>query len=187
MWTTTAATSALFGDREGMNLGAAPLPTGPGSSGSGYSTASGYFISADTENVQACWRWITFLTEQPSATQGLPARSSVAESNEYREQIGAERADAYLASVAQADQPSAFQVFSEEDWLGGALFWLGQAYGQVIDGEATVEDALGTAQQMADDYRACVMAAGDVSEDTWQACVQEIDPTLPSFLFGTGE
>jgi ABC-type glycerol-3-phosphate transport system substrate-binding protein len=187
MWTTTAATSSLFGDRDGMNLGAAPLPAGSGSSGGGYSTASGYFISADTENVQACWQWITFLTGQPSATQGLPARSSVAESNEYREQIGAERADAYLASVANADRPSAFQAFSEEDWLGGALFWLGQAYGQVVDGEATVEEALDAAQQMADDYRACIIAAGDVSEDTWQGCVQEIDPTLPSFLFGTGE
>ncbi len=95
MWTSTAATAALFGDREGLNLGAAPLPAGSTSTGGGYSTASGYFISADTENVQACWQWITFLTGQPSATQGLPARRSVAESNEYREQIGAERADAY--------------------------------------------------------------------------------------------
>ena len=85
------------------------------------------------------------------------------------------------------ERASAFQAFSEEDWLGGALFWLGQAYGQVIDGEATVEEALDTAQQMADDYRACIIAAGDASEDTWQACVQEIDPTLPSFLFGAGE
>jgi ABC-type glycerol-3-phosphate transport system substrate-binding protein len=170
-----------------MNLGTAPLPAGSTSTGGGYSTASGFFISADTENVQACWQWITFLTGQPSATQGLPARRSVAESNEYREQVGAERADAYLASVAEGDRASAFQAFSEEDWLGGALFWLGQAYGQVIDGEATVEEALDTAQQMADDYRACVIAAGDASEDTWQSCVQEIDPSLPGFLFGIDE
>jgi hypothetical protein len=91
-----------------------------------------------------------------------------------------------VASLGDTEQPSAFQVFSDEEWLGGALFWLGQAFGQVLEGEATVEEALGAAQKLADDYRACVIAAGDFSSETWQACVQEVDPTLPSFLFGGG-
>jgi multiple sugar transport system substrate-binding protein len=186
MWTNTGATAGLFGPRTGIEIGAAPLPTGPGVTGGGYSSASGYFISAETENRQACWQWITFLSGEPGAVQGLPARRSLAESDEYRQQVGADRADAYLASVADSDQPSAFQIFSEEEWLGGALFWLGQAYGQAIDGEASVEEALDAAQKMADDYRACVVAAGDFSQETWQACVQEIDPTLPDFLFAPG-
>ena len=114
-------------------------------------------------------------------------RRSVAESDAYRQQVGAERADAYLASVGEGEEPSAFQILSEEEWLGGALFWLGQAYGDVIDGEASVEEALDTAQMMADDYRACVVAAGDFGQETWQACVKEIDPTLPDYLFGTSQ
>ncbi len=187
MWTASGAMAALLGGREGINLGIAPLPAKPGVAGGGYAQASGYFISAATESPQACWQWITFLTGQAAAMQGLPARRSVAESDAYRQQVGAERADAYLASVGEGEEPSTFQIFSEEGWLGGALFWLGQAYGDVIDGEASVEEALDTAQRMADDYRACVAAAGDYGQQTWQACVKEIDPTLPDYLFGTSQ
>lgn len=187
MWTNTGASAALFGDRSGMNIGAAPLPAGPGATGGGYAGSSGYFISSDAENPLACWQWITFLTGEPSAVQGLPGRLSVAESDEYRQQVGAERADAYLTSVISGEEQSSFQIFSEEEWLGGALFWLGQAYGQIIDGEADVEDALDAAQKMADDYRACLVAADDFGEDTWKACVKEIDPTLPGILLGLEE
>ena len=183
MWTSTGATAGVYGDRSGLNLGAAPLPAEPGTPGGSYSGASGYFISAETEHPQACWQWITYLTGQPGAVQGLPARISVAESNEYRQQVGAERADVYLASIGDAEEATVSQLLSEEEWLGGGIYWLGQAYSQVVEGEASVEDALDTAQKLADDYRACVIAAGDFSQETWQTCAQEVDPTLPAFLF----
>ena len=49
----------------------------------------------------------------------------------------------------------------------------------------SVEEALENAQQMADDYRACVIAAEAFDdEDAQQACMLEIDETLPPFLFG---
>jgi multiple sugar transport system substrate-binding protein len=183
MWTSSGAVAAIYGQRSGLNIGVAPLPGGAKAAGGGYAGASGYFISADTPNRQACWQWITFLTGQPAAVQGLPARRSVAESDEYRKQVGVDRAEAYLASVGSGDQPSAYAIFSEEAWLGGALYWLGQAYGQVVDGKASVEEALDTAQKLADDYRACVVAGGDYSQPAWQACVKATDPTLPDFLF----
>jgi multiple sugar transport system substrate-binding protein len=184
MWTSTGATAGVYGERSGLNLGTAPLPAEPGTAGGSYSGTSGYFISADTESPQACWQWITYLSSQPAAVQGLPARISVAESNEYRQQVGAERADIYLTSIGDAEEATVSQLLSEEEWLGGAIYWLGQAYAQVVEGEASVEDALDAAQKLADDYRACVIVAGDFSQETWQACAQEIDPTLPAFLFG---
>ena len=188
MWTNPGTTAALFGGREGLEVGAVPLPVrADGASGGSLLTSSGNFISSSTENRQACWQWITFLARQPSAVQGFPASRLVAESNEYREQVGADRADAYMASVDDAETPSAFQIFSEEDWMGGAIFWLTQAYGKVVDGESSVEAALAAAQQMADDYRACIIAADDMSQETADACVREIDPSLPDFLFTTGE
>ncbi|MGD9315874.1 MAG: extracellular solute-binding protein [Anaerolineae bacterium] len=183
MWTSTGATAGVYGDRGDLNLGSAPLPAEPGTAGGSYSGASGYFISAETENPQACWLWITYLTSQPGAMQGLPARISVAESNEYRQQVGAERADVYLASIGDAEEATVSQLLAEEEWLGGAIYWLGQAYSQVIEGEASVEDALDAAQKLADDYRACVITAGDFSQETWQTCAQEVDPSLPAFLF----
>ncbi|MGD9375824.1 MAG: extracellular solute-binding protein, partial [Anaerolineae bacterium] len=188
MWSSSPTASIVFGERTDLNVGAAPPPirtdgTTPGS----VLTSSGYFISAQTENRQACWQWITFLTSQPAAVQGLPARQSIATSDEYRQKVGASRADAYLATMGDSEEPSAFQIFTDEEWLGGAIYWYGQAFGQIIEGEASVEDALDAAQQLADDYRACVIAGGDFGQEAWQACVQETDPTLPSFLFATGQ
>jgi multiple sugar transport system substrate-binding protein len=187
MWTGSGPTDALLGDRGELNTGAVSLPARPGIEVGTYTGASGYFISADTENPQACWQWIAFLSEQPEAVSGLPARRSVAESEAYRQRVGAERADAYLASVAEVDRPSSFQTFSEEEWMGMAIIWLGQAYGRVVDGEVTVEEALAEAQDLADDLRACVIAAGDFGGETGETCAREIDPALPDFLFQQGE
>jgi len=185
MWTTTSSESAMALGRSGLNIGVAPLPMGRGGTGS-YLSARGYFISAQAEDPRACWEWITFLIGQPEAGRGLPARRSVAESEAYRQQVGEGRAAAYLAGVAGLERP--FQVFSEEPWLRGATYWLFQAYGQVLRGEASVEEALNTAQRMADDYRACVMAHDAFSNrEGWQACLKEVDPTLPDFLFEAEE
>jgi ABC-type glycerol-3-phosphate transport system substrate-binding protein len=188
MWTGSATTAVVFGERDPSNIGAAPPPVrADGTSPGSVMTTSGYFISAQTEHRQACWQWIAFLSGQPAAVQGLPARRTVAESNEYRQKVGADRADAYLATMGESEEPSAFQIFSEEEWLGGAIYWYGQAFGQVIDGRASVEEALDAAQKLADDYRACVIASGDFGQEAWLACVQETDPTLPGFIFAAGQ
>ncbi len=184
MWTGSPATAAIFGDRGELNTGAASLPVRrDGTSAASFLTTSGYFISADTENRQACWEWITYLGNHPEANQGLPARRSAAESDEYKRLVGAEKAEAYLASIGDSDRPSRFQLLSEEGWLGWGIFWYGQAFGQVLEGEATVEEALDTAQQLADDYRACVVAGDDYGDSAAQACAKQVDPTLPDFLF----
>jgi hypothetical protein len=55
-----------------------------------------------------------------------------------------------------------------------------------VEGTASVEDALAAAQQLADDYRACVVAAGSFDTATSEACAKEVDPTLPAFMFTSG-
>jgi len=168
--------------RTESDIGVVPLPLGQHDISS-YVSVKGYFVSAQSEFPQACWQWLTFLTGQAEAVQGLPARRSVAESAAYRQQVGDGRAAAYLAGMTGSERP--LLRFSDNAWLWGATYWLFQAYGQVLEGEANVEEALDAAQQRADDYRACVMAL-DASSDQeqWQACLQETDPTLPKFLFG---
>ena len=188
MWAVSATTALVFGEREGLNIGIAPLPVlADGTGAGGILTTSGYFISTQTENRQACWQWLTFLSSQPAAVQGLPARVSVARSDKFRQQVGAERAAAYLASIGDSDRPSSFQLFAEEEWLAGAIYWYGQAFGQVLEGKATVEEALDAVQALADEYRACVIAGDDFSQAALEACIQEVDPTLPAFLFTSGQ
>jgi multiple sugar transport system substrate-binding protein len=153
---------AFFGGPGGtsnLNIGVAPLPSGPNSAkGSGFQTVDGYFISAQTQSRQACWTWITYLTEQASAASGLPARQSVAQSADYRQRVGEDRADAYLASVSSGSRASFYQRISDEgNWLGMASAWLSNAYSQVVSGQATVEDALNAAQESVDSYRDCII------------------------------
>jgi multiple sugar transport system substrate-binding protein len=148
------------GGTSNLNIGVVPLPAGPNSAqGSGFQSVDGYFISAQSNARQACWSWITFLTEQPNATGGLPARRSVAESAAYRQQAGAEQADAALASVSSGSRASFYQRVSDEgNWLGFASFWLSDAYDRVVNGEMTVEESLDAAQESVDAYRNCIIA-----------------------------
>ena len=165
----------LWGRAAELNTGVVPLPTGSNSAqGSGFQSVDGYFISSQTEARQACWEWITFLTTQPSAASGLPARQDVAESDEYRQQVGEERADAYLASVSVGNRASFFQRMADEgNWLMFASIWLSNAYNSIVEGEMTVEEALADAQTKVDDYRTCVIA-NDAFDDmqALRSCAQ---------------
>ncbi len=189
MWTQLGpmAMVDLGGGRDQLNTGVAPLPAGSeGISGGG--TTTGYYISAQTDARQACWQWLTYLTEQPNLAQGLPARRSVAESAAYRQRVGTERVAVYQASAASVAAASSFDVFVGETWLAGGIVWLGRAYSQIVEEGVDVQEALNAAQTMADDYRACVVAQdafGD--QDAWMDCMQEVDPSIPLFLFEQGE
>jgi multiple sugar transport system substrate-binding protein len=185
MWTTSAVAMPAWDERSELDVGVAPLPAGPQGGRGGNVPASGYFISAGAQDPEACWQWIRFLTDQPSAAQGLPARRSVAESDEYRRLVGVERVAVYLASAVE--EPSSYQLVFREGWLGGGAFWLARAYSQVLAGEASVEEALAAAQALADDYRACVITSGNHDEQAWQRCVLETDPTIPPSMFGLEE
>jgi multiple sugar transport system substrate-binding protein len=170
------------GGTDNLNVGVVPLPAGPNSTqGSGFQSVDGYFISAQSEARQACWTWITFLTEQPSAATGLPARQSVAESAAYRQLAGDELADATLASVRSGSRASFFQRVSDEgNWLGFASFWLSDAYDRVISGEMTVQESLAAAQESVDAYRDCVIAR-DAFRDpqAMMECLSESGGSMP--------
>ena len=172
------------GGTANLNVGVVPLPAGPNSAkGSGFQSVDGYFISAQTQAREACWEWITFLTEQPTVASGLPARQSVAESAEYRQQAGAERADAYLSSVSGGSQASFFQRMSDEgSWLWFASNWLSDAYDSIINEDTTVEEALNAAQEMVDAYLDCVIANDAFQDpDAQRECVTEAGGAVPGF------
>jgi ABC-type glycerol-3-phosphate transport system substrate-binding protein len=171
-------------ERDTSHIGVVPLPAGPDGSGGGYSSANGYFISATTDARLACWEWIKFLTEQPSAATGLPGRRSVAESAAYRQLVGEERANAYLATLAEGGQPSFFQRFTDDNsWLGISFIWLARAYDQVLNEGRTIEEALQSVQDIADAYRACIIAADAFTDQAaQQECLQEVDEDLPGFF-----
>jgi multiple sugar transport system substrate-binding protein len=167
-----------------LNVGVAPLPLGPNSAeGSGYKSVDGFFISAEADARQACWSWIAFLTGQPNVGFGLPARRDVAASAAYRQAVGAERADAYIASVSSGSRASFVQRLSDDKaWIRFAYGWLSNAYERIIAGDMTVDEAMNTAQEAADVYYDCAITNNALQPVDWEAlgvCFEEANAAVP--------
>jgi ABC-type glycerol-3-phosphate transport system substrate-binding protein len=172
-----------LGEEKDLDVGVAPLPLGPHSAeGSGYESVDGYFISAETEARQACWNWIAFLTQQPTAW-GLPACQEVAESNAYRQAVGDERADAYIASVSSGSGASFVQRLSDaKAWFRFAYAWLANAYDRIVAGDMSVEEAMNAAQEAADIHRDCAITNNALQPPDWDAlgaCYEEANAAVP--------
>lgn len=189
--------AAMWSGNAGLrkdDVGVAPLPLFPKSyeAGSGEKFSMGYFISAHTQARHECWEWIKFISSQPAAANfGLPARRSVAESEAFQQQVGTERAAAYLATMHSATRPSFYQRLSNQyEWLGVSFVWIYQAYDQIIHEGTAVEDALGTVQVKADTYRNCVIDHGShlrADEAVYRACLWEADDSLPDSFYDSNE
>ncbi len=180
--------AAPFNQHDELRSSVLPFPRGTLDSGAPILNATGNFISAKTTAAQACWEWIKFLTTEASVVEGLPGRRSIAMSEAYRQQVGDERATVYLTSVESSQRLSIFQRIAGQEWLGAYLIWLEQAYRQIVEEGGSPAQALAAAQEKADDYRACVIARDAFShQEGWQACLKEVDPTLPDSLLEVGE
>lgn len=175
-------------NREAVEVGVVSLPIGPNGASGGYDQSLGLFIAADAtaEQQQACWRWITFLSQQPTAAavSGVPARRSSAESAAFRQLVGEDLAAAYLSNLAQGREP-AYSTRMEngqpENWMRFGTNWFIHYYDDVIAGNRTVDQAMTSAQVNFESFRACVIDRDGVGSNTVvRQCFCDIDASLPS-------
>lgn len=130
------------------------FPIAPGADVALPVEATALYISAETEQRQACWQWITFLTEH-DAGLGLPARRSTARSEEFRLRAGP-AADVMLQS---AEQMSQRQLEQPPEWLN-LRGWYSIAVTRAIEEDVTAEEALAATQAEFEQYRHCVIQHG---------------------------
>jgi multiple sugar transport system substrate-binding protein len=121
-------------------LGIVPLPQDAQSFTVGM--PEGLYISAQTEHPEACWQWVSYLSEQPPQTR-IPVRRSIAESAEYTRQVGSQVATTARVAIESAYLISPKLVSITGDF--GALF--DQAVADIVQGRATPEQAMFRAQQ----------------------------------------
>ena len=122
-------------------VGMAPLPVGQAAVTQ--FLPQGLFLAADTPHAEACWRWIGFLSQQPAAMQGMPARFSVLESPAFATQVAADALATYRALADYDDLPVA-----PSSEATAQLSYLHQAVAAILDG-ARPEAALARAQEQA--------------------------------------
>jgi multiple sugar transport system substrate-binding protein len=126
-----------------MRWGMAPLPLGERAIIP--MVVNGYAISSDTAHPEACWEWITFMQDQTQVPLDLiPARKSLAESDEYRELVGSDVVDTAQASLENALplSPALFEFINFDVY--------GRAINSILTGSRTAEEALTWAQQQSE-------------------------------------
>jgi ABC-type glycerol-3-phosphate transport system substrate-binding protein len=146
MWTDFAGMGDSDAWPMGSEVGVAPLPLREvGAQGVTELLYNGLYIAADTDHQQECWEWIKFLSAQNTLVQGMPARRSALESDEFAAWVGADTAATYRALLDYANVPMFPSLAA-----AGKLQWLYQALEDVLNG-ASPEAALAEAQRRAEE------------------------------------
>jgi multiple sugar transport system substrate-binding protein len=136
-----------YGDRGGatwpvkwdnLKWGMAPLPRGETPITMAF--GDGYFINAKSEQKDACWKWVNFLSRQPHARL-VPSRKSIVESEAYSKLAGREAADA-----AKAAEKSAVLISPDLAKFENVITIFYTALAGVLAGQLTPEEAMGFAQ-----------------------------------------
>jgi hypothetical protein len=146
----------------------APLPRDPRALPVFTIALAGY-ISAQSQQPQACWQWLRFLSEQPDVLPGTYlARASLA-SGTTATVAGATAPEVYAAASLLAPAPGGptSDVFDDPRI---DLFWFYQEVDNAIQGK-DLRQELSVAQRTTEAYLACVAggAAGP-------ACAKLVDP-----------
>ncbi|MGA9351717.1 MAG: extracellular solute-binding protein [Anaerolineae bacterium] len=125
--------------------GVVPLPVGRRTAT--LASVEGCFITVHSEHFDQALQWVDYLTRQPVLHGGLPARRSAAMADAARAQLGQEVEGALDELLTILEKgivlPESLDGLTAQ-WLQGPLF-------TILKGEQTVEEALETAQQRAEE------------------------------------
>jgi multiple sugar transport system substrate-binding protein len=122
-----------------MRWGIAPLPRD--AQAAALTLVEGYFVSSNAQNPDACWEWISFLSEQMPHRQA-PVRRSIAESAEYEREVGPE-----VAAVVRSSMEDAMLLSPELVQFEDAMGLFGQAFEAIMSERSTPEEAMTWAQR----------------------------------------
>ncbi len=146
-----------------IQYGVAPVPALSSSTGGiGWLMGSGQFISRQSQDPEACWSWMKYLSQNVAAFPDVPARVSVLQSSDYAAMVGKETASVYDA--AQRNSQKAEMSLT----LGPIRHWTWQALTSIFQGNDT-HATLNEAQQKTEVYLRCLDTAGLLHEEILSA------------------
>jgi len=131
------------GGRWSMNWGMASLPRDAHASTLGVVLA--YAALADTQDPQACWEWITYLSHAPPPFV-MPARRSLAESDDFVKEVGEEAAALAVTAIEEALIISNAQIAS----LGTSAGDFDETLEAILNGDVDALSALTELQHQVD-------------------------------------
>jgi ABC-type glycerol-3-phosphate transport system substrate-binding protein len=153
-----------------MNVGVVPFPVAAPDDESTLVNVNGFVLSAGTRQPEAAWRWLKFLSQQPSASFGrdtaVPARRSVAEAAGFWDRVDPELGDALRYALDHA-------YFSRSGIQSSAFY---EAVNAIFTENRPVAAALADAQAQAEIDVANFAAAQEKAEAV-EIVVGELEDT----------
>jgi multiple sugar transport system substrate-binding protein len=168
-----------------MNVGVVPFPVDAPDDRTTPVYVNGYVLSAGTRHPEAAWRWINFISQQPSVDSfsqdaAVPARRSVAEADGFWDRVDPELGDALRYAVDHA-------YFYRYGAGYGAFF---EATNAIFMENQPVADALAAAQAQAEMDIANFAEEQEGVEDVEIVITEPEDTAVPegavAIVFTTG-
>lgn len=168
-----------------MNLGVVPFPVDTPNDHSTTVYVDGYVLSAGTRHPEAAWRWIKFLSQQPSVSgfsldTAVPARRSVAEAGGFWDRVNPELGTALRFALDHA------YIYQFAPGYGA----FSEAAQSVLQNEKTVDEALAEAQTQAENEIATFIAGQEGAEAVEIVVSEPEESAVPeeavTILFTTG-
>ncbi len=137
--------------------------------------ASGLYIASGTQQPEACWQWLKFLSSDLSLLDGnFPARRSLAESAEFAQKAPEGAAAVYAAYLPVLDRtPTTGGQAERRPQLD--LFWFFRAIDRALQG-GDLDRELADAQATTDEFLTCVQSGGQAGD-----CAKQVDPSYEGF------
>jgi ABC-type glycerol-3-phosphate transport system substrate-binding protein len=164
------------------------------------------YITANAENPEACYRWISTLAQHPEVFSAMPARRSLLDASNLTMSQGQDLVEVYRLLDGLMQQPNAL-VFPSQFSGGGdntpnafiVQYWLNRAFDRYVLEDADLEIELADAEANALTYLECAATIPPFDPALYESqaeqiefyqqfgeCATAIDPSLEP-LFGFGE
>lgn len=161
-------------------------PRGTTLNGVSYSTTAGY-IGSNTQHVDACYRFLSYLKNHLDIVGGMPAYRSQLSNPAVIAQNGESSADFFADYAALLDDPSTITV-GQLQFGFGESYWLQRTLDNYVasGGELDLAAALTEAETFTNEYRTCAATVPPVDRqtgdfrayiDALSACATSVDPT----------
>jgi ABC-type glycerol-3-phosphate transport system substrate-binding protein len=169
----------------------APFPQGSTYTAVSYDISAAY-ISAKTPYTEACYRFISALSQQTDLITAMPARRSILNSPALAAAQGQAMVTFYQAMDALMQKPNAVVIPTgfnfDPSAVGNTLlsFWLNRAFDRYVKEDANLDTELADAALFTTDYQNCtsVIPPFDANSDDFQSyfrqfmnCAVQVDPS----------
>jgi ABC-type glycerol-3-phosphate transport system substrate-binding protein len=182
----------VSGGDEGAELPTNPDPmvTFPGGSRYTpvtYDLGAGY-ISANSANAEACYRFLSYVAQQGDLFFGMPARQSMLSNSAYTASQTAETLAFYNGLVEQLNRPNAVSIPTISPFGSDGSYimtlWLTRAFDRYVETGADLEAELQNAETFTRSYLECAATPPDVERNSMEyfeffnECARQVDPTI---------